>query len=186
MSARMVDQLWQLANEEARRTGDESWRVFDPIGLLPPGSPSVRYHVTPVNSEPFANTGGDGVHYSLLDLGRGPSDASPVVMTVPMNPDKPNLIVGRDSHDFMCLGCRTGYFWLEQLTYDRQETIAHLQAPDPGKIKELWFDGRPSSTQKHLLDLLTRSFQLTPWDRVAEHLDDLQREYAGMIVLPSG
>ncbi len=41
------------------------------------------YWCTPSNSITFATTGGDGVHYGLLDIGSGFNDESPVVMTVP-------------------------------------------------------------------------------------------------------
>ncbi len=180
----LLNLLWQLADEEARLTGENPSMVFDPIGLLLERPPKrYEYESTPANALTFAHTGGDGVHYSLLDLGEGPSDASPVVMTVPMNPDEPNVIVGRDLHDFLCLGCRTGYFALEQLTYDRSGTVAWLQAPDPSQIEDLWFEGAPSGRQRHLLDLFVRSFRLTPWDGVAEHLDNLQQECAKLILL---
>ena len=56
---------------------------MEEIGLLLHSkSARTAYWCTPVNVVTFASTGGDGVHFSLLDLGDGAGDSSPVVMTV--------------------------------------------------------------------------------------------------------
>lgn len=89
--------------------------------LLPP-----TYDATPKNCLTFAGTGGDGVHFGFLDLGYGVSDDSPVVMTIPMNFDQPNLVVGASLRDFLGLGTRLGYFCLEQLVYHRPHSVAAL------------------------------------------------------------
>jgi hypothetical protein len=84
-------------------TADEA---AESVGLLlEPVPERWSYDTTPRNSLTFASTGGDSVHYSVLtDAGR----PGPVVMTVPMNPDRPNVVVGADLRDFLALGCHSG------------------------------------------------------------------------------
>ena len=75
------------------------------IGLLP--MPSLRhsgYSAAPENSLSFASTGGDGVHFNFLRQADQPPISWPVVMTVPMSFDRPNLVVGSDLRDFLALG----------------------------------------------------------------------------------
>jgi hypothetical protein len=88
---------------------------------------------------PFAYTGGDGVHFSI------PSDQSfPVVMTVPMAFDCPNVVVGSD---------------LEQLAYNEDRTVDYIQAAN-----------EPSSA----LQRLTKHFNLRPWQGVGGRLAALK------------
>ena len=81
----------------------------------------LSYESTPSNVWTFASTGGDGVHFSLLDLGEGPTESSPVVMTVPMafGDREPNWVLGESLRDFLALGRGIGYFSLDQLAYGR-------------------------------------------------------------------
>jgi hypothetical protein len=103
---------------------------------------------------PFAYTGGDGVHFSI------PSDQSfPVVMTVPMVFDCPNVVVGSDLEDFLSLGCVYGYFGLEQLAYNEDRTVDYIQAAN-----------EPSSA----LQRLTKHFNLRPWQGVGDRLAALK------------
>ena len=109
------EHLWSLACQESRRLGQQPHSVFGNIGLRlePPKSP-WQYYCTPRNVRTFASTGRDGVHYSLLACQE--LTYSPVVMTVPMNFDNNNMIVGETLHEFLCLGSRVGYAALEVLT----------------------------------------------------------------------
>ena len=121
------------------------------------------YDATPECCATFAWTGGDGVHFSLADLGE---KGTPVVMTVPMEFDTPNLVVGQDLRDFLSLGLWTGYFTLEQLVYDRADALANRDACDLG-----------GPAHAALLDLCT-SFDLTPWTDISGRLDWLQIEFS--------
>ena len=87
------------------------------------------YRCSPLGSVAFASTGGDGVHFSLLDVGAGITDESPVVMTVPMalSEPNPNWIVGENLRDFLTLGIGGGFFTLEQLA-DDDEYIDELES----------------------------------------------------------
>src|SRR5258705_9250050 len=89
------------------------------MGLILSRAPEeVRSPETPKNSIAFASTGGDGVHYCLLAVEEQITEQSPVVMVVPCNSKKSQLIVGESLSDFLSLGCVIGYFFLEQLVYD--------------------------------------------------------------------
>jgi hypothetical protein len=182
-----LDRLWHLAEREAQNSVEGPEHIFDPIGLILRRTPkNFGYWATPVNSVSFATTGGNGVHYGLLTADGGISDDSPVVMTVPMMFDKPNIIVGRSLLEFLCLGCSTGYFVLEQLAYDKVDTMELIQHP-----RRLFEDsyGKGFSThksfqrEKHLLEALIKDFDLRPWDRLEEQLDELQERYLPLLKL---
>ena len=100
--------------EEFRKVFDESVDevrnefpdlYFDYSGLIPVKDETFRYSSSPINTEVFANTGGDGVHYSILEISE---KVQPVVMTVPMNfgPSMKsyNLILGENLNEFLSLG----------------------------------------------------------------------------------
>jgi hypothetical protein len=182
MSLNTLERLWALADQEAFETDVEPDMVFDPIGLLLV-RPLTRleYHCTPLNSTTFAETGGDGVHYGLLRTEGSASDESPVVMTVPCMFESPNLIVGTTLHEFLCLGCQVGYFWLEQLVYERAATLEKLLHPED-HAQEIWFEGQPTTRQSHLLAQFVRLFDLKPWDSLVERLDTLQDKYLHLVV----
>jgi len=181
-----LERLWNLADTEAERTNVKPASVFEPIGLiLVRPLQNMGYTSTPRNSSTFAHTGGDGVHYGLVHLEGKVSSDSPVVMTVPMNFDTENMIVGSSLHEFLCLGCEVGYFFLEQLTYEdsRSETIHLIYHP------EEWFEqnyGDPeleadAQQIRCLLDLLRIEFQFKPWEQCERKLAELQRQFRSLL-----
>ncbi len=174
---KLLQTLWYVAEQE---------QTLDPIGLIL-HYPLERnwYHNTPLNVSTFADTGGDGVHYSLLDLEGSLSDRSPVVMTVPMNWPDYNLVVGKDLHDFLCLGCQIGYFSLEQLTYgdSKSELIYDIEHPDEFFAQDI--DAKDTPIMKHQLAALTSSFSLRPWTNIGEKLEGLQRQFGTLIKKPA-
>ena len=144
----------------ARRLSDKPCSVFESIGLfledpLEPGR--WDYDCTPVGATTFASTGGDGVHFSALAGGV-------IVMTVPMQWADPNHVLGESLGEFLALGCRTGYFGLEQLAYQRAKTIEVLQQSSP-----------PGDS---LLDGIIATFSLRPWPDVAGRLAELATTHA--------
>ncbi len=142
--------------------GDEA---EDRVGLLLTSQlqPS-GYDATPADALAFAHTGGDGVHFSFLPRGPLP-DRWPVLMTVPMRFDWPNLVVGATFTEFLSLGLRTGYFELEQLAYDRAGSIAWLDEAST----------RPSLPEMApVLDQIAALFGLAPWTEHDERLVRLQ------------
>ena len=168
-----LQKLWNLAKQQGQSQGTD-WRyVFSPIGLIlcdPPETES--YDSTPANSIAFAKTGGDGVHYSFLEIDK-PLHDSPVVMTVPMMFERPNLILGENLMEFLSLGCRCGYFSLEQLAYpdSRAEWIDMLSRSEVN----------PEVEAVDLLNLLNNKFDLHPWLEVASRLEELDRQFLSMI-----
>jgi len=136
-----------LLVEEREELEDDGLRIHD--CLLPGG-----YDSSPPGYLAFASTGGDGVHFSIPS-GR----AGPVVMTVPMAFDNPNVVVGSDLKDFLSLGCVYGYFGLEQLAYNEDRTINYIEA---------------TKEQSYALQQLSRHFNLRPWQAVAHHLAALK------------
>ncbi len=189
MTNQLLEKLWSIAEIEAKRIGSDFYYVFDPIGLIL-RRPVVRenYQATPDNSLAFATTGGDGVHYSLLDMGGEGGDLSPVIMTVPMNFGQENLIVGSDLNEFLCLGCQVGYFFLEQLTYDESDTIHWLTRPDK------WFEALSQDPEtasgvnrmKYLLNLLCEGLNLKAWEEFVPRLNYLQGKYSSLLEFSSG
>ena len=185
----ILNNLWRIAEKEAERTGTSFSFVFDSIGLrLHRPLENYGYESTPRNSLSFADTGGDGVHYSLVCDGEKVSDLAPVVMTVPMNFGRSNLILGSCLHEFLCLGCQIGYFSLEQLTYGWSEAVYWISHPDeffkaeyPGSSME-----DTNNEEKSLLSMLRRELQLEPWEKPEKRLMQLYEAYFPMLDFSPG
>ena len=154
----------------SRDVNGDRMSAFGEIGLfLHERLDYPAYTSTPRNSLTFASTGGDGVHYGFLVGSQFKESDPPIVMTVPMNFDLPNVIVGENLEEFLALGCRAGYFSLEQLVYDRVRTIRDLETGD------LY----PDTTDEEL-DLLTAicaEFEVAPWPNVEGRLDQLRDRF---------
>jgi hypothetical protein len=183
-----LEKLWAIADQEAEKNKRDFSLAFDLIGLII-FRPLIKkyYPSTPVNSFTFAHTGGDGVHFSLVTLTGKLSEDSPVVMTVPMNFGKDNLIVGENLIEFLSLGEQLGYFFLEQLVYDEAKTIEWLLHPKEFIRQE--YGITPSSSfppdgfreQERLLHVLREAFELTPWSNPKSRLDELQTKFMGVL-----
>jgi hypothetical protein len=156
------DELWTVARDAGRARDQDARYVFEGIGLLlqPPDEPlPVTYEATPRQAITFASTGGDGVHFSAA---HGISGAV-IVMTVPMQFDRPNIAVGGTLREFLSLGCASGYFGLEQLAYDYTAAAAALA----GRVPE-------DEEAEQELALLRKRLGLTPWPAPRSRLDELQ------------
>lgn len=110
-----------LANEIKNEFPD---LFFDYAGIIPIEGEDSKYDCTPINTTIFAMTGGNGVHYSVLELSE---IINLVVMTVPMNFGNSikdyNIILSENLVEFMSLGYYNGWFYLEQLFYNFEKTI---------------------------------------------------------------
>jgi hypothetical protein len=140
---------------------------------------------TPNNGRIFATTGGDWVHFCLLELAGRPLEESPVVMVLPFNSDAPCLVVGETLHEFLSLGCVIGYFFLEQLVYRFNATLEYLFDYD-AFIQDCYSHQKPPDSdvprlaaERALLASLSREFGLSPWADLRSRLDTLQRKWAG-------
>lgn len=92
---------------------------FDYAGIIPEDDLDCRYDPTPTNTKVFSRTGGDGVHYSILELSK---TIQPIIMTVPMNFGNSikdyNWIIGENLNEFLSIGYFNGWFPIEQFCYD--------------------------------------------------------------------
>lgn len=97
---------------------------FDYAGMIPVNDETIRYDSSPINTEFFATTGGDGVHYSILEISE---KIQPIIMTVPMNFGDSmrgyNWIIGENLNEFLSIGYYNGWFPIEQLCYDNEWVI---------------------------------------------------------------
>lgn len=169
------EQLWVIANREAQRIGETPNDVFLPVGLrLEIPTKSWEYYCTPTNVKTFASTGCDGVHYSFLELSS--SSESPVVMTVPANFENPNpnVILGENLHEFLCLGSKASYIVLEELSWESGE-LNPLKSVDYAEFL--------SNEQIDLLNMLSSDFSLHPWSVLEERISYLQSKYLDLLQL---
>ena len=121
--------LVRLFDLDQRLRGESRDRWIG-LNLVDPPRP-YGMDVTPRNAVAFAETGGEDVHFSLVTTKGRVSDASAVVLTVPSAGGTPwdrSFLVAESLHDFLCLGCASGYAHLEQLAYDWEGTVADLEA----------------------------------------------------------
>lgn len=169
------EQLWAIANRESQRIGETPNDVFLPVGLrLEIPVKPWEYYCTPTNVRTFASTGCDGVHYSFLELSS--SSELPVVMTVPANyrNPNPNVIISENLYEFLCLGSKSSYIGLEELSYENGKLSL---------LKSVEYAEFLSSEQIDLLDVLISEFSLHPWSVLEERISCLQSKYLDLLQL---
>lgn len=120
------------------------------------------YSSTPANSLTFASTGGDGVHFGLLQLASASTRNGPVVMTVP-TASQPNHVLAGSLAEFLGLGCVHGWFSLEQLAYRPEYTLqlyAEAQSPTHSPIAQLFehLSLKPTALKSARLEALAEQF----------------------------
>jgi hypothetical protein len=124
-----LQQLYDAARTIGPRFKRSPASVFDPCGLILEQPPRRDYSwCTPKSALTFASTGGDGVHYSYLDL----PDGTPIVMTMPAN-DRLNYVVAEGFDEFLGLGFHVGWFALEQIAYQPDWALGYFAAEDTEK-----------------------------------------------------
>ena len=164
MANTILDKLWTVAQVEAEKHNMKPESVFSEIGLFLEMPPiNSGFYPTPINTSTFASTGGDSVHYGLLHINGEIVETSPVIMTVPCSSRNSNLVVGENLLEFLCLGCEVGYFVLEQLAYNQEDTVdflSHSDHPD----REEYEDNQED------LALLIKAFSLKPWEQMRSRL----------------
>ena len=120
-----LEEFRKVVNDTAKSVQEEFPDLFfDYAGMIPNEDESFRYDSSPINTEVFAMTGGDGVHYSLLKVS---DNVQPIIMTVPMcfgNSMKSyNRIIAENLYEFLGIGFYNGWFFIEQLCYDNEKAI---------------------------------------------------------------
>lgn len=152
---------------------------LEAIGIIPGFEPYDW--CTPRNCKPFAHTGGNGVHFSLLEIPNGDPTSQPVVMTNPGSSGQ-SLIVGKDLRDFLSLGYHCGFFVMEQLSYNLATTLRTLINPQHPEADP---DLLPDVEKLPVLAALRKEFHLVPWSDES-HFDQLQNKYQPLLDLPPG
>ena len=104
---------------------------------------------TPNNCWTFAGTGGDGVHFSLLERDGRIRDDSPVVVTQPAG--FRSCIVGESLYDFLCFGVNPIFRAFEIIGPEWEPTKAW------GKLFA------PRQEEQEVLGFLIDRFRLKPW-----------------------
>ncbi len=167
---------WDERLRRAEATGFIGLELIDPPAHYANiGTDLYEPTATPTNTVAFAHTGGDDVHFSLVELDGKLGDLSPVVMTVPMAGDDPlslNVVLGASLHEFLCLGCVHGYALIEELPYDRVDTMARLASPE-----NLECDAEDLA----LLGSFRQQFELTPWKEIDSRLQALDKQFRGVL-----
>jgi hypothetical protein len=159
-----LEMLWQLADTAPRPKGTPRDGAFEPIGLILSRPPRrTEYGSTPANTLAFAGSGGDGVHFNfVLRDGRLEKD-SPILLSAPMNFDRPHAIVGRDLRDFLALGVGCGFFVLERLVYDPESFLQSYPS----------LSANQSEPERELLRLIRETFGVEPWTDPRARLEEL-------------
>ncbi len=155
-------------------TDEIGWNyAFEDIGLGLNVDPRIKseWAVGPTyaaNLAVFGSTGGDSVHYGFLCDEPIVDDRSPVVMVVPCAWGRDNMfqVVGGSLAEFLALGSGYGYFAIEQLAYDYEETVHKIDAAVP-------YRQEMSDSEKRQLDLVRQEFGIVPWKNVGQRLEEL-------------
>ncbi len=177
-----LNQLLGIATKETGEYGNYS---FEPVGLilLPTHVPNDDFCTLP-NTMPFAETGTDGVHFRFLAIDGKYTDDSPIIMTTPnCGNDLPNIVVGENLIEFLALGCKAGYYLLDQLTatdapiYSRNSLLKELELQK--------FDPEFESEERELLLSISATFNLKPWNNPSERLRELELKYANYLKIPT-
>jgi hypothetical protein len=134
-------------------------------GLEPVIEADFTYASTPKNSITFATTGGEGVHFGILTDHNHPKGPNPVVMTVPMM--SKNIILAENLDEFLGIGYYNGWFGLEQLVYDFDDTIAYYSSPDDNLSKE----------ETNFLELVREEFKIVYSPLTTRRLEELGTKY---------
>ena len=165
MSDISLSKLWQLDDLIKERWGRKFYNHIDYCGLIPVRDPGeFNYDCTPKNSLIFASTGGNGVHFGIINGANGTK--GPIVMTSPMA-EVSNMVIAENLEEFFSIGFHVGWFALEQLAYDRDDTIKYQNQPDPDL----------NAAQIRFLELVRSHFNLSHSPLSTNKLEWLQNEY---------
>ena len=93
-------------------------------GLITNNLELGKYECTPLNTHLFAFSGGDGVHFSYLEIN---NEISPIIMTVPAtagkSADEYNLIIAETFDELLGLGYYNGWSGLDGYFYYPNQTL---------------------------------------------------------------
>lgn len=144
------------------------------------------YWCTPENSLEFASTGGDGVHFSLVQINGSVTEESPVVMTVPANSggaEHANAIVGSSLMNFLRFGLIRGYFAMEQLVYQRDLTLQAYSSADwqPTENDHFSVGFGVDDRKRKVLQLVADELKTTPLTYTPQEFNALQEQHMPLL-----
>ena len=164
-----IQQFWAIDDFIKAKWGKKFYNYINYCGLEPVRPmEQYDYFCAPKGSLAFASTGGDGVHFSFLD-GENYS-ASPIVMTVPMS-DTYNTVVAEDLREFFSIGYHVGWFALEQLVYDPEETVEYFSKPDDDMEED----------EIRFLELIRDQLHIEHRHLSLQRLEELKQKYFHLI-----
>lgn len=172
---RLLTELWVYDRVRRAERKDGLYAIGLDL-VIPPDDEGL--FPSPKNGLRFARTGGNGVHFSLICVDNAISDNSPVVVTAPYSRDG-NVVVGKNLHEFLYLGCRVGFSHMEGLADDyalrTRMQYQNSEIPNPLDWEASWFV---------LLEEFAQHFRLSPWEDVTVRLNELQEEFLPLLELP--
>lgn len=157
--------LWECAQSAIAaglREGSPEF-AFSNIGLrLDPDGNRQRYDCTPDNVSIFGWTGGDGVHWCLLDLLNTDESEKPIVCVSPLGSEM-IVIAGENLRDFLELGYTTRC--LDVVWGDPTEKAEFPEHEEVWEFLQRHFDlRRLSDTEKHKATLQSNYLALIRHD----------------------
>ncbi|MEM1135418.1 MAG: hypothetical protein AAGI07_06220 [Bacteroidota bacterium] len=162
-----IEDFWKIDDFIKNKWGKHSYKFVDYCGLEPVRPMKcLGYFCTPKNSKTFASTGGDGVHFGLVNGQNNKGNLGPIVMTVPMAEDN-NVIVAENLEEFFSLGYYVGWFALEQIVYNLDETIEYYSKPDE----------ETSQKEHQFLELIKKEMPIQHLTLSKDRLVMLKKEY---------
>ena len=181
----LFSQLWAIDQELERLPALNSALRVIGLDLCEPVEPG-GYYCSPINSRCFAQTGGDGTHFSFIQIPGLEIKESPVVMTRP-GFDVPNIVVGETLFEFLCSGYYSGFGCFEHLdAIHSKERLYDFKMNDclPGTDME-WYKSQAAFEQK-TLDYLVERLGLKPWENVSQRLAELEERYHHLLDVVDG
>ena len=155
-----------------------------PMGLigLRPVYDYFGYFITPPDLIPFADTGGDGIHFGFLtDFGRAERlETAPIVCVTPTN-DPPIRLIARNIREFFDLACSVPYVEDLEQWWSCQDEMAMKQRT------EEWIAETPSRIRKQREEVFRRlrsAFGAVERD-VYTYMRQVLREREQQIALPT-
>lgn len=156
------------------RFGKKLYQYVDYCGIEPVRHPDEGYFCTPKNSRTFARTGGDGVHFGIITNDARHSIRKPIVMTLPMA-TRNNVVVAESLDEFFGLGYHVGWYALEQLVYDLEDTIRYYSDQSESLSKQ----------QKTFLEIVREELKINHVPLTKDRLDELDDKYYKMLNIDS-
>jgi hypothetical protein len=162
-----IEGFWKIDDLIKAKWGKKAYKYINYCGLEPVRPPhNIGYFCTPKNSLTFATTGGDGVHFGIVNGINLKGNVGPIVMTVPMAQTN-NVVVAEDLEEFFSIGYYVGWFALEQIVYDLDDAITHFSKSDEDMEKEALL----------FLEIIRKELTFNHIPLSKQRLNELERSY---------